>query len=202
MSGGPTISATLSDVIANVIALLVTVGDADYPHVSGSGLMEVLIGERYLREEGAAPRIVFVQTEDGGEVGGPIELGGRQVASVTETVRCYIWGAENTDDRLRYDDAKRRVMRLLNAFRATAPGRLKGARLVRGQDSNIVTYGEEFQFTIACTWPVFYDDELWAAAYAAAQSPAPSPPDPDRLDGGSGLSFATGTATLANTRPS
>lgn len=192
--------STVHDVIGNVIALLVAVGDADYPHVTGSGLTELLVGERYLGEEGGANRIVFVPTAAGGQLGGPLEIGARQVGSITESVRCYVWGAETVADVSRYDDAAAKCVRLLNCFAASCPGRNTKGAFRRLAETNVVTYGEEYVVELSYTWPVPYDDQVFAAAYAAAPNPPLSPANPDQPNGSTGLTFSV-TPTLANTRP-
>lgn len=192
------IPLTLSDVITNVIALLVGVGEADYPHVDGSGKVGIYIGERFLRQEGAPPRIVFVRAD--AESNGGISVGDREVGGITEAVDCYIWGAEGATDQDRVRDAETRWHRLLNAFKACAPGRLKARRRARLRQTNIETYGEEFVWTISYSYAVPYDQVVWNYAYANAPSPAQSPPNPDKPDGDTGDVFNVGAVTLANTR--
>jgi hypothetical protein len=192
------IPATLSDVIANVITLLVGLGEADFPHVSGSGKVGIFIGERYLKEEGAPPRIVFVRAD--AESNGGIATGARTVGGITEAVDCYIWGAETSADVDRYRDAEARWHRLLNAFKASASGRIKARRRSRLRSTNVVTYGEEFIWTVEYTYAVPYDQALWDYANAHAPNPPPSPPNPDKPDGDTGAVFGVGSVTLANTR--
>jgi hypothetical protein len=192
------IPSTLSDVIAAVIANLVGIGEVDYPHVDGSGLVGIYIGERYLRQEGAPPRIVFVRAD--AESNGGISVGARQVGGISESVDCYVWGAEGSTDLDRLRDAETRWHRLLNAFKACAPGRLKAKRRPRLRGTNIETYGEEFVWAVEYTYAVPYDQTVWDYAYAHAASPAPSPPNPDQPDGDTGAVFAPGTITLTNTR--
>lgn len=190
--------STVHDVIANVIALLTAVGDARDPNTNPNGI-ELLIGERYLREEGAPPRIVFVPTTAGGRLGPPLEIGARQVGSITESVRCYVWGAETSLDVSRYDDAAARCVRLLNAFAASCSGRSTKGAFSRNAGTNIETFGEEYVVELSYTWPVPYDDEIFAAAYATAPSPALSPPNPDQPTGDTGLTFGV-AVTLTNER--
>lgn len=191
------IPSTLSDVVSNVIALLVGVGEADYPHVDGSGKVGIFIGERYLKQEGAPPRIVFVRAD--AESNGGIAVGARQIGGITESIDCYVWGAEGTDEE-RYRDAEARWHRLLNAFKACAPGRLKSKRRPRLRGTNVVTFGEEFVWTVEYTYAVPEDEAVWTYAYAHAPNPAPSPPNPDKPNGDTGDVFGVGSVTLANTR--
>lgn len=193
--------ATLSDVIRSVKLLLGPspgVGELRDPNANPNGV-EFLIGERYLREEGAPPRIVLVP-DTNGTIGPALAVGARQVCGITERVRCYVWGREGASglDVDRYDDARARSMRLLNAFKASASGRLRGASLVRGVDSNVETFGEEYQLTLAYTWGVPEDAAVWAAAFALL--PVGSPPAPDQPQGPTANTFATTSVTLANTR--
>lgn len=176
---------TLSDVLVAVRALLIAVGDVRAD--SNLGGVELLFGERYLKQEGSPPRIVFVRED--GDIGPVLAVGARQVNSITETVRCYVWGAETSDDVDRQRAAEALAHRLLNAFKATAPGRLAGKVRLRNSDTNVVTYGEELVLDLAYSYGVPYDDAIWDAAYAAAPDPALSPPDPDRPQGDTGDTF-------------
>jgi hypothetical protein len=189
---------TLSDVIASVITMLVAVGEADYPHVDGSGLVGIYVGERYLRQEGAPPRIVFVRA--GAQSNGGIAVGARQVGGISASVDCYIWGAEGTTDLDRLRDAEARWLRLFNAFKTCAPGRLRMRQAPRERGTNIVTYGEEFVWTVEYTYAVPYDQQIWDKAYQLAPIPAQSPPLPDKPDGETDAVFSIGTVTLENTR--
>lgn len=193
------IPLTLSDVIANVITLLVAVGEADYPHVDGSGKLGIYIGERYLTQEGAPPRIVFVRA--GGESNGGIAVGARQIGGISESVDCYIWGKEGATDLDRIREAETRWHRLFNALKASAPGRLKSKQRPRLRKTNVETYGEEFVWTVEYTYAVPEDQAIWAQAYAMAPNPAQSPPRDDKPNGDTGLVFKVGEIDLTNTRP-
>ncbi|HSM92116.1 MAG TPA: hypothetical protein VLT47_04455, partial [Anaeromyxobacteraceae bacterium] len=52
----------------------------------------ILVGERYLREEGAPPRIVLVRGQ--GEAGGTFRVGDGNVATYEQQLRAYLWGTE------------------------------------------------------------------------------------------------------------
>lgn len=187
---------TLADVIRSVVALAMASGDVN----AGDGVgVRVFHGEEYLEQNDSPPRIVFVQTAAGGELGAPLAVGARQVASITDTVQVHIWGAGPSDDA-RLDDARARAMRLINQFKACAPGRLKGKMLDRLQAPKILRFGEQVVLTYSYTWAVPYDQEVWDQAYARAASPAPSPPNPDKPDGDTGAVFSVGSTTLENTR--
>lgn len=186
---------TLDDVIDTVIALLTAVGDAR-DLVTNPGGLELLRGERHLREEGAPPRIIFVPGKDGGAIGPVLEVGTREACGITETVRCYVWGAESSppSDAGRQRDARARAHRLLNAFIATAAGRITGGKIVAAQDTNIVTHGAEYLVTLSYEWAVPQDEEIWDAAYALAPADPGSPPDPDRPQGDTGHGFHVAVA--------
>ncbi len=192
----PTPVTTLDDVIDTVVALLVAVGDVRDPNTNPTGI-EILRGESHLREEGAPPRIIFVPGKDGGAVGPVLEVGAREACGVTETVRCYIWGAESTppSDAGRQRDARARAHRLLNAFIATASGRITGGRVVAAQDTDVVTYGAEYLVTLSYVWAVPQDEDIWDAAYALAPVDPGSPPDPDRPLGDTGHGFTVSVTT-------
>lgn len=191
---------TLDDVVLNVRALLAAVGDLR-DAVLNPGGVEFLIGEKHLAKKGAPPRIVCVLTEDDGSISGPLAVGARQVGSFMESVRCYVWGAETADDATRYVDAKARAFRLMNAFRASAPGRLAGGNLTRSTATHELTHGEEYTLSYVYACGVPEDPAIWTAAYAIAQSPPNAPPNPDQPNGNTGADFGLGAVTLTNTRP-
>jgi hypothetical protein len=190
MSSQGNTPSTLSDVLRYIEAIYALIPDETTVFFDG---------EEHLESEGAPGRIIFVQTEDGGELGPPLAIGANQAASITETVVCYVWGSETVADADRCDDAKARSMRLLAAFKAAAPGRLAMRRLSRMKGTNIVTFGEEWRMTIAYTWAVPQDRAVTKAAKTLG-GPSPLPPDPDRPDGNTGMTF-TFAPTLLNTRP-
>jgi hypothetical protein len=188
--------STLSDVLSAVVARYAAVGDQRSPSTPNG--VALYIGERWLPQgtTDAPPRIVFVQTQDGGKVTGPPKFG--YIAGITESVRCYVWGLPNATDALRYDDAKRRVMRLLNVFRAVSPGRIVSANLQRGIDANGESYGEEYRVTLSYTWGVPIDKAIWAVPLVA---PGAQPPDPDKPNGDTGKTFEIDIENMTNERP-
>jgi len=200
-TGGP-VPSMLDDVLAFAIALLVQAGEADYPHVDGSGKTEVLIGERYLEQTGAARRILFVPTQDGGELGPPLEIGARQIGSITEGCTAYVWGAETTDDRDRYREAKRIMMKLIATLNEAGIGRRGFGTIRRMTAGDVDTYGEEYRLSFTYTWAVPRDAAIDAAALVlAGQSGySKSPEDPDRPFGSTGIDFQA-EATMENDRP-
>ncbi len=139
---------------------------------------EVLLGERYLAQEGAANRVLFVPG-DGVEVGAG---DGRQINTgsiyaLAESCDAYVWGAENVDDFQRYAAAVALRRELLNALHRSAPGRIKIASVRRLVATNITTFGEEFVIRFS------YTSEIKKTAIAAIPAPgAPtSPPDPQLI---------------------
>lgn len=190
--------STLSDVLRYVRALYAQAGLLRDPSTNQGGI-EMLTGERYRRQDGAPPRIVFEQLAKPGNVGGPLEIGARQSASVTETCLCRVWGAETTADADRYDAAKALAAQLLDGFKIAAPGRLRGAQILREDETSIETFGEEYQLLVSYTWAVPRDEQLRQAATALALV-SDSPQDPDRPNGGTGLSF-TPAVVVENERP-
>lgn len=150
-------------------------------------------GERHDGSEGAPPRIMFLQTAGGtGSALGPVlHIGGGELGSITESCTCYVWGRETAADADRYDDAKARVMRLYAAFNAAAVGRLELRRLERGDQTRLVTFGEQYQMEIGYVWAVPRDAAIDAAAEALAVAGVigDSPVNPDRPNGPTGLLF-------------
>lgn len=192
--------STSADVVRNVVALLIAVGDVAVANDGSGGTMRVWHGEEYLDTNDTPPRVVFVLGEEGGDLGGVLEVGARQVASVTETISVHIWGGGPSDDA-RTDDAKVRGHRLINCFKASAPGRLRGKLLTREQSPKILKHGEEVVVRASYSWPVPYDDAVFAAAYTMASDPPLSPANPDQPQGSTGQIFAPDPITLDNTRP-
>lgn len=195
--------STLDDVITYVIALLVQCGEADYPHVDGSGLTEILVGERYLESDGASRRILILPDEPRGKLGGPLEIGARQIGSWTASATFFVWGDEDADDRDRIREARRIVHRLVAALRTAGVGRIEFAGIERLKETNIVTYGEEFRLEASYAWQIPRDDAIELAAQALITGGldySQAPPDPDRPNGGTGRDFATGSVTMENDR--
>lgn len=175
MSTGGTPPSTLDDVLAYVRALYVQMADPT----------TFEMGECFDGSEGAPPRIRFVVTRGQSALGPVLEVGARQLGSISEAVTCYVWGSETLDDADRYRDAKARVMTLLAAFNAAGVGRLVLRRLERGDTTSLITYGEQYQMEIAYVWAVPRSDAVDRAARALALTGA-SPPDPSRPNGDTG----------------
>lgn len=190
---------TLADVIRSVVALAIAVGDASGQNDGRGGTARIFHGEEYLDQNDTPPRVVFVQNPDGGELGGPLAIGARQIASITEMVNVHVWGAGASDDA-RLDDARARAMRMINFFKASAPGRLKGKVLDRLQAPKKLRFGEQVRLSYSYVFAVPCDDEIWTKAYALAPNTAQSPPNPDKPDGDTGAVFAAGEIILENTR--
>lgn len=194
--------STIDDVITYVIALLVQCGEADYPHVNGSGLTEIVVGERYLQSDGASRRILVLPDEPRGKIGGPLEVGARQVGSWTANATWFVWGDENADDRDRIREARRITMRLVAALKAAGAARIELVSVDRLKATNIVTYGEEFRIEMSYAWQIPRDDAIEQAAAALITGGldySTSPPDPDRPNGGTGRTFEV-NITMENDR--
>lgn len=193
--------ATSADVVRNVVAILSHPLVAFvYDATTTPGGARIFHGEEYLDQNDTPPRVVFVLGEDGGDLGPVLEIGARQVASVTEPISVHIWGAGARDDA-RTDDAKARAHRIINAFKASTPGRLRGKLITREQSPRILKHGEEVVIRLAYSWAVPEDEDVYEAAYALAPVPALSPPNPDQPGGPTGLEFFTTPITLTNARP-
>jgi hypothetical protein len=189
-------------VLAYVVALLVECGEADFPHADGSGKTEILIGERHLGSEGASRRVLFVPSK-GGKLGPVLEIGARQIRSWTPDCAVYVWGNESANDLDRYREAERITMRVVAALNEAGVGRIEFGSEERLAGTNVVTYGEEFRILFDYSHAIPRDAAIDAAAETLAQAGATSqsPQDPDRPDGGSGLSFNGINVTMANERP-
>lgn len=189
--------ATLADVVRNMCGALVRLGDVAAMNDGSGGTARVFHGEEYEDQNDTPPRYVFVQNEDGGELGPALAVGARQVGSMTETLKIYVWGAGPSDDA-RCDDARARAMRLHNLFKAWAPGRVAGKMFERSQSPKALRLGEQVLLTYSYAQAIPEDAAVFADAYANAGTV--SPPQPDQPQGDTGLTFAVSSVTLANTR--
>lgn len=163
------------DVIAEIQAIYLAVGD----------MTPLLIGERHLPEIDCTPRVVFVLTLDGGNIGPVPKIGAGYVAGITETIKCYVWGAETVEDVERYREAHLITIRILNCFKRTTPGRLTGKVYKRDKASE-QTYGENYQLTVSYTWGVPTDDAIFRVT---SETPGAQPPSPDQPNGSTGANF-------------
>lgn len=143
---------------------------------------EVLKGERYLRQEGAANRVIFV-IGDGTWSGAP-KIGAKLVGAVNDSCTAFIWGVETTDDFTRDDAALVLRRRLISALHRVAPGRITPGAVRRLRDTNIITYGEEYQIDFS------YREDIGVVrtiAELVATDGVTSPPNPLKPNGATGL---------------
>jgi hypothetical protein len=187
----------LSDVIRDVCAALVRLGDVAAANDGSSGTARVFHGEEYVDGNSSPPLYVFVQTP--AKLGPPIAIGARQMASFEAAAEIHIWGGGPSDDA-RVDDAWARAARLVNVFKFWAPGRLTGEALSRLTSPKVLRHGEQIVLRYSYRWAIPLDEAVQADAYANAPNPAPSPPDPDRPLGDTGLIFTT-VPTTNEARP-
>lgn len=190
--------ATLADVLRNVIAAMQRLGDVAPTNDGSGGTARVFHGEEYEDQNDTPPRYVFVQNEEGGELGPALAVGARQVGSLNETLKVHIWGAGPSDDA-RVDDARARAMRIHNFLKAWAPGRISGRMIDRTQNPKLLRLGEEVLLSYTYAQAIPEDSAVFADAYAHGN--ATSPPRPDQPQGDTGLQFSVGSVTLTNTRP-
>lgn len=153
----------------------------------------IYVGERYLRQEGATPRIVFVPTTRE-RWGGILDIGSREVASRLQGCDVYVWGAETLADLDRYDDADARLDDMIAAVFIAGAGRITGGDVVREAETNIATFGEEYRWSFVYARQVPCSDRMEAAAMALSLT-SQSPTDPDRPLGGTGMSFEESVVT-------
>jgi hypothetical protein len=195
--GGPPPS-TLSDVLRYVVALYTQAGLVRTVPADPSTGIEILIGERYKKSEGAPPRLFF-QYDDRGEMGPVLELTGRDVASWTHGCWVYAWGAESATDLDRYDSAIALAMQVRAALHIAAAARGGAVEVVRAARSSLNTFGEDYSFRFQYTWSIPRDNALELAALALAAT-SQSPTDPDRPNGSTGQTFSV-NVVAQNARP-
>jgi hypothetical protein len=151
--------STLGAAMVAVRAQLAGAGYGRDPNTNPGGI-EILIGERYLKEEGVPPRLVMVRTT--GKSGGALRVGDGNVASWAQGFTAYLWGAETADDATRYDAQDNLVDQVVNAIRKTMPGRAELSTINPLVETNIVTFGEELQLLVTYKRSVPRDGRLWA----------------------------------------
>jgi len=166
---------------------LTAAGYARDANANPSGI-EILIGERYLKEEGAPPRLVMVRTN--GKAGGPLRVGDGNLGSWAQGFTAYLWGAETVDDATRYDAQDALADQVVNAVRRVMPGRCEISTINPLVDTNIVTFGEELQLLVRYTRSVPRDAAIWAIPTTPI-----SPPDPMRPQGDTGKTFQLDVTT-------
>lgn len=160
--------STLGAAMVAVRAQLAGAGYTRDPNTNPGGI-EILIGERYLREEGAPPRLVMVRGT--GESGAnpaasptPKRIGDGNIAQWGQSFTCYLWGAETVDDATRYDAQDVLADQVVNAVAKVMPGRAKVTTINPLLETNIVTFGEELQLVVTYTRGVPRSGAIWAVA--------------------------------------
>ena len=179
-----------------------------YPATTLAGLMRAIvelfaaiepgtpiyIGERYLKQEGRPRRIIMVP--DDGTISGVLGIGETAAGGLTQTCTVYLWGAETGDDLDRYDDADALLGRFVNALKRLAGSRVKDAPLAREKDSNVVTFGEEYQIRFSYEREIPTDQEVWNYAIPAPSDPKLSPPPYDAPPGTPASTIAIDLSTV------
>jgi hypothetical protein len=154
----------LPDVLTAVRAILIAIDSTT----------EVLCGERYLAQEGASNRVLFVP--DNGDWQGPAKVGGKLVAAINDTCFVYIWAPEAVDDFARYDAANTLRARVIKALRRVAPGRITPQTVTRNKSTNVTTYGEEYVLAFSYLENIEQDPAI--AGIPREETDPTSPPDP------------------------
>jgi len=152
----------------------------------------IYVGERYLKQGGAPPRIVIVP--GGGEIGGPRVMGAGNVADDVEEIRAFLWAAEAADDLVRYAAIEDMKDRWINIIRKIIPGRAQLRTVNPTLASNVVTFGEDRQVIAKYERQVPRDAAIWDVPITPV-----APSDPDRPNGDTGLQYLVET-TISPTR--
>lgn len=142
----------------------------------------IYIGERYLKQHGAHPRIVVVP--GAGEIGAPANKGGGDVAKDVEEIRAYLWAGEASDDLARYAAIEAMKDRWINILRKVMPGRAEIRTVNPSLISNVVTFGEDRLVVTRYERQVPRDAVIWNVPITAV-----SPPDPLRPNGDTGDTY-------------
>ena len=139
----------------------------------------IYIGERYLKQHGAPPRIVVVP--GAGEIGAPANKGGGDIAKDVEEIRAYLWAGEAADDLARYAAIETMKDRWINVLAKTLVGRKESKTINPALISNIATFGEDRLVVTRYDRQVPRDAAIWKVPITAI-----SPPDPMRPNGNTG----------------
>lgn len=142
----------------------------------------IYVGERYLKQGGAPPRIVIVP--GGGEISGPKTFGSGNVAKDVEEIRAFLWAAEASDDLVRYAAIEDMKDRWANVIRKLMPGSAQLRTVNPTLVSNVVTFGEDRQVIVKYERQVPRDAAIWDVPITPA-----SPSDPMRPNGDTGLEY-------------
>ncbi|MEI8257393.1 MAG: hypothetical protein WCJ30_17090, partial [Deltaproteobacteria bacterium] len=164
--------STIEDVCAAVRDILV----AEDPTT------KVFKGERYLKSEGGANRVIFV-LGDGQWTGAP-KIAAKLCGAVGDSCDVYIWGRETKDDFTRNAAALALRARVIGALHRVAPGQITPGAVRRNQGTNVLTYGEEYVLTFT------YREDIAAVksiALLAAPNGPTSPTNPLKPNGDTGL---------------
>ena len=153
----------------------------------------VYVGERYLRQHGAPPRIVIVQGS--GEESGPGRVGDGNIARKTAQIVAYLWAAESADDLVRYAAIEAAEDAWSNTVGKVIPGRSVRRTVNPTITANIVTFGEDRQFIVDYSRGVPRDAAIWAVPVTPI-----SPPDPMRPNGDTGYDVPTFEPTTVGSR--
>lgn len=140
------------------------------------------IGERYLKQHGAPPRIVVIQGN--GEISGPRKLGDGNIAKDVEEITAFLWASEALDDLARYAEIEAMKDAWINMIRKVMPARAEIRSVNPVVTSNIVTFGEDRQIITRYERQVPRDGAIWNVPVTPI-----SPPDPDRPHGDTGYTF-------------
>jgi hypothetical protein len=120
----------------------------------------VYVGERYLRQTGAPPRIIIVPGS--GTIESPGRVGNGNIARDVEEIRAYLWAAENADDLARYAAIENAKDMWINVIRKVMPGRAELRTINPTIVANIVTFGEDRQLVATYSRGVPRSGAIWA----------------------------------------
>lgn len=162
----------------------------------GVGWTPVLyIGERYLKQAGAPPRIVIIPGD--GKIGdaapGPKRIGDGNTTVYAADFIAYLWAAEASDDLARYGAIESAIDRFANVMKKIAPGHHTLATVSPIITANVVTFGEDRQIRVTYTRGVPRDAAIWDVPVA----PQPTL-DPARPNGDTGTTFVVDPTTAGS----
>lgn len=131
----------------------------------------VYVGERYLKQHGAPPRIVIVQGDGSlaqgsnpriGDGSNRQRIGDGNPKRYAVEVRAFLWGAESTDDLARYAAVEAMIDLFSNIVDKVAPGAMGFRTVSPTMNANILTFGEDRQVVWSYSRNVPRDGRVWA----------------------------------------
>lgn len=168
--------------------------------VEGTAAPLIQFGRRYVEQINApSGRILIVPQR--GALGGVREMGSGKVASVSPSIKVYLWGAEPTqtafevvDELARFDLADPMVARFVNVVNRVAVGRVEWGELDpdagESDPARVNEYGETYSLTFRFLQDIARDGVVFGILPTLGSDGKPTPrlaPPPNYASAGAAL---------------